>query len=141
MLKEVSYEEQREQFLTERLNHNLLLCDTWSKMAEGTEYLSREHEQAAEYGRRASFYRDAIDALKEQEKRKPELEQVKRERDAAIYDLSLNSDCTTCERFRKCHETSAVKCAEFIDAGEPSPIFKWRGVCKENGGGEERETD
>lgn len=70
MIKVLTYQEQREQFLTERLNHNLVMMYAWTKMAEGTVYLSREHEQAAEYGRIASFYRDAIDALKEQEERR-----------------------------------------------------------------------
>lgn len=70
MIKELTYQEQREQFLTERLHHNLVMMNAWAKKAEGTEYLSREHEQAAEYGQIVGFYRDAIDALKEQEARR-----------------------------------------------------------------------
>lgn len=64
-----------------------------------------------------------------------ELEQVKRERDAAVYDLSLNANCAVCGNYSKCAEWMSARCAEFIDAGNASPFFDWRGVCKENGGG------
>lgn len=74
-----------------------------------------------------------IDNLMEQ------LELVKRQRDAALYDLHDSRHCASCkhleekEELRKDYDLPA-QCLNCIS--ERSQHL-WRGLCKENGGAEE----
>lgn len=61
-----------------------------------------------------------------------ELEQVKRERDAAIYDLTEHGqNCHTCRHYDKTvNDDPCSNCR----GGYIEEHWQWRGVCAENGG-------
>lgn len=62
-----------------------------------------------------------------------ELEQVKRERDAAVYDLtSYHGDCKTCRHMADTSESACRACSNGKDNN-----WTWRGPCAENGGTED----
>lgn len=62
-----------------------------------------------------------------------ELEQVKRERDAAVRDLSLHAPCVTCKHY-DCGIYDSP-CRECSNNKKAFAFWQWRGV-QENGGAE-----
>lgn len=59
--------------------------------------------------------------------------ELKRERDAAVKDISLNSRCAACKKYFK----NGGKCSGAVFC---IPLeFEWRGPCEENGGQKEEE--
>lgn len=77
------------------------------------------------------------DALTIANKRINELEaenaRLKRERDAAVKDIYLNSRCAACKKYFK----NGGKCSGAVFC---IPLeFEWRGPCEENGGQKEEE--
>lgn len=74
-----------------------------------------------------------------------ELEQVKRERDAAVWDIKNSQPCFACRHFQR-NEGSCKggrQCMfEMLTADEfgeeyEGLLWQWRGVCAENGGAED----
>lgn len=66
-------------------------------------------------------------------KLRAELERVKRERDAAVYDLtSYHGDCKTCRHMADTSESACRACSNGRDNN-----WTWRGLCAENGGTED----
>lgn len=63
-----------------------------------------------------------------------ELEQVKRERDAAVRDLSAHDHCAICKDY-DCRMNDSP-CRECLDSKKAWELWQWRGVCAENGGTE-----
>lgn len=59
------------------------------------------------------------------------IENTARERDAAVYDLNIAKDCSTCRKLcsEDCH-MDYEPCSAYTEGGE----YDWRGVCAENGG-------
>ena len=59
-----------------------------------------------------------------------ELERVKRERDAAVYDLtSYHGDCKTCRHMADTSDSACRACSNGKDNN-----WTWRGPCPQNGG-------
>lgn len=77
------------------------------------------------------------DAIAEQARQLREalaaLERVKRERDAAVYDLtSYHGDCKTCRHMADTSDAACRACSNGKDNN-----WTWRGPCAENGGTED----
>lgn len=85
------------------------------------EYATRLHAALTEYER-------------ENARLKAELETVKRERDAAILDMSVYAPCNKCEHWDVCKDSSEAYKACAVTAFK---LWKWRGLCAENGGADE----
>lgn len=64
-----------------------------------------------------------------------ELEQVRRERDAAVRDVSVHDPCAVCKHC-DCGINDSP-CRECLDGKKPWEEWQWRGVCAENGGAED----
>jgi gamma-glutamylcyclotransferase (GGCT)/AIG2-like uncharacterized protein YtfP len=94
--------------------------------AENAELLEKidELEKSREF--RGDLANNLKRATVEQEQ---EIIQLKRERDAAIYDLKKTRECTTCEYVKKSpSESPCVSCGIILKN------YEWRGPCEENGG-------
>lgn len=63
-----------------------------------------------------------------------ELEQVRRERDAAVRDLSVHDHCALCKHY-DCRIDDSP-CRECLDSKKAWALWQWRGPCAENGGAE-----
>lgn len=61
-----------------------------------------------------------------------ELEQVKRERDAAVRDMAVIKFCAVC-RHDDTKDELPLACTS---CGSGKQNWRWRGLCKGNGGGE-----
>ena len=69
-----------------------------------------------------------------------ELEQVKRERDAAVRDLREQNACAHCKHYQP--GNLAANCEHecmFISGSKTG--WQWRGVCEENGGANDVRTE
>ena len=77
---------------------------------------------------------DNYDLISEENKRlESENAQLKRERDAAVKDIYINSRCAACKKYFK----NGGKCSGAVFC---IPLeFEWRGPCEENGGQKEEE--
>lgn len=70
-----------------------------------------------------------IGAERENAQLKAELKAVKREMDAAVFDLNKRRDCKVCKYYvRREFEEPCISC------GFGQRNFEWRGLCEENGG-------
>jgi len=58
-----------------------------------------------------------------------------RERDAAVRDLEYISACRVCAKRAGRNSCNINNCIKAGRMSKPSPEFKWRGVCEENSGG------
>lgn len=64
-----------------------------------------------------------------------ELEAVKRERDAAVFDLGEDKMCGSCkyrDNENKCNGTNCYTCQSSCPCAQNPCWYKWRGVCPEN---------
>ena len=114
------------------------IAETVAELEEDNSRMSRDIEAykgaGERYEQEIARKDDAIAGQSRQLKEAAaELEQVKRERDAACADLRMHSTCSTCanapEHYSKpCCHTCALE-DDFMG-------YKWRGPCAENGGGE-----
>jgi hypothetical protein len=96
------------------------------KAADTIEHFAETAEKASI---EAALYETALQvAIKYQR----ELEQVKRERDAAINELSYFRKCSNCRK----HSSEGGDCYGNHACGNGNPDWEWRGVCAENGGTE-----
>ena len=89
-----------------------------------------EYNECKYYGSGCDFIRLVNDAANLIENLSEELEQVKKERDAAVSDARLGGHCKKCKYIESIPENEPCRscCYAYGDKDK----WEWRGICKEN---------
>lgn len=103
-------------------------ADTIEQQAAEIESIRAENERI----RQESVTRETMKVMLD------ELEQVKRERDAAVWDSGLDTGlCAVCAHYKPNTEDSDCELMHYAgNEIEGECCWAWRGPCKENGGKE-----